>query len=573
MINQNKCRNWQRCVEWNGAEAPRLLFESLASVKVAKLDCLGDLLTYQGISLPRLFEGEWITLLWPNWFSSISNLNERMASQNKLNFIKSSDAVQYRAGKSVLKRHSKSSILLHNPLITKDNITNHFRESRCFPYVSLMRILFDWMQTCQHTGKCETLDLAFFPFSYKIAPYIMPVAIDAAKFTSLRIGIVGWETHAPIDIPINFTWKSLYENQKFDTIVDAWKASNNIIAKYNAFEKEGGLNYFKEWCGWDLRPLVRPFLRRFVNQSFVIIRSILLCRDWFKDRQIKGVIVPQDGGAFIRSIIAGAKLAGAKTFSIQYGYVCDTPEISEPFEDLAFLHGNFSKRLFLNRGSSLEKISVAGTTAYDNIILMRSQRMGIREILGTKYNFRRERHWIVVATWHVQAVYPMAQKASELALICGALKNINDIEVVFKLHPSDTEDGLLEKATADKFAIKAHIIKDVSDNESLICAADLLVCNFTTLVILAVVAKTPTLIVDLSADSESKKQSFVNEGVTEFAEHVKDAEDVIKTIIENGRDDYWEKRQSKRESFITDRIYAEDASSSSRILDVILKDI
>ena len=62
-----------------GGEAPsgtaakrRALFDALAGGQGESGGLLGNTMTYRGINLPRLFEGTWITLVWPRWFQETS---------------------------------------------------------------------------------------------------------------------------------------------------------------------------------------------------------------------------------------------------------------------------------------------------------------------------------------------------------------------------------------------------------------------------------------------------------------------------------------------------------------------
>ena len=259
----------------------------------------------------------------------------------------------------------------------------------------------------------------------------------------------------------------------------------------------------------------------------------------------------------------------AQSFSVQYGYATDSPEISEPIEDLALLNGEFTKQRFLRRGASPAKLAVVGSTAYDRVIAMRSDRERLRLELARRYNLDPDRRWLVVATWHVQAVYPESTKDSELALIVGAASKLPDVQILFKLHPSDLEGGKREIATAERFGADLRLIGDLAENESLMCAADAVVCNYTTLAIMAIVAKTPVVIVDLIGIQKAPNRAYVDEGVAEHADSASSAETALQTILGCDRVAYWERRSDCWNRFIADRLYKDDGQSVDRVLGVI----
>ena len=318
-----------------------------------------------------------------------------------------------------------------------------------------------------------------------------------------------------------------------------------------------------------LRPLLLPLLDATIDHSYTLIAGILLAEEWCRLRRVKGIVVPQDGGVGVRSLIAGAALAGAQSFSVQYGYATDSPEISEPIEDLALLNGEFTKQRFLRRGASPAKLAVVGSTAYDRVIAMRSDRQRLRLELARRYNLDPDRRWLVVATWHVQAVYPESTKDAELALIVVRREQVagrSDSLQAAPIRPGGWKEGNCNRRA---FRRRLRLIGDLAENESLMCAADAVVCNYTTLAIMAIVAKTPVVIVDLIGIQKAPNRAYVDEGVAEHADSASSAETALQTILGCDRVAYWERRSDCWNRFIADRLYKDDGQSVDRVLGVI----
>jgi hypothetical protein len=175
----------------------------------------------------------------------------------------------------------------------------------------------------------------------------------------------------------------------------------------------------------------------------------------------------------------------------------------------------------------------------------------------------------VVATWPYYAVYSRDTKEAELALIMEAAGRLPHVQVLCKLHPSDQEGGEMEASAARRFGVDARIIGDVAENESLVCSADAVVCNYTTFAIMAILARTPVLIVDLGSMQKAPNRAYVDEGVAECADTAASAEAALREILHAGRDAYWERRSDPLCRFIAERLHADDGQAAVRILDIV----
>lgn len=101
------------------------------------------------------------------------------------------------------------------------------------------------------------------------------------------------------------------------------------------------------------------------------------------------------------------------------------------------------------------------------------------------------------------------------------------------------------------------------------CSADAVVCNYTTLAIMAIVAKTPVVVVDLVGVQKAPNRVYVDEGVAESANTVDSAEVALRRILDTSREVYWDRRSDLWSRFISDRLYAADGQAAARILQAI----
>ncbi|MGD0283913.1 MAG: hypothetical protein ABSB95_16335 [Dissulfurispiraceae bacterium] len=556
--------------EWSGSEVTRLLFDTLVGTPGKSDGILGDALVYRGINLPRLFEGTWITLIWPRWFQELAVLDEIAAKHTgSVVLCGEADAARERAAQCVMARHPGVRMEFRPSLPVASRLCALVRDGRLFQMLSMIKRFFRILRWGAASPVGKTADLAFFPWSAKIAPSILPVADAAAGQGRMSACVAGWETAPPFDLNDDWEWDTLASVRSPRILLEAWRAAGELRRRWSALLREKRLDSLGQWNGWDMRPLAFPFLETTVNQFFPLLANILTVEEWCKRRRLRGIVVPQDGGEGVRSLIAGASLAGVRSFSLQYGYPMDGPEISEPMEDLALLSGEFTKRFFLQRGVSPDKLAVVGTTIYDRVARLRSDRSRLRAELANRYNLDPNRPWLVVATWHVQAMYPKHVKEAELALIMEAASRCPHLQVLFKLHPSDQDEGKFEAAAAERFGIDSRIIGNVAENETLLCSADAVVCNYTTLAIMAIVAKTPVIIVDLDGTQQAPNRAYVDEGVAEYANTPASAEAALRSILDTSKDSYWECRNESWRRFIVERLHKDDGQAAVRILQTI----
>jgi len=238
-------------------------------------------------------------------------------------FCKEGDAVSRRAAQCVMARHPGVKIEFRSPLPAARRLCDVVRDGRLFRPCCTLKAFSRMLRRGAAVAADKTADLAFFPWSAKIAPNILPAA-DAASGRGMSACIAGWKASPPFKLNGDWKWDSLGSVQSPRILLEAWRAAGQLRRRWIALRCEGRLNVLGQWRGWDLRPLLLPFLEAAANQSCSVIADVLTAEEWCKRRRVRAVIVPQDGGESVRSVIAGARLAGARSFSVQYGYPMDT---------------------------------------------------------------------------------------------------------------------------------------------------------------------------------------------------------------------------------------------------------
>ncbi len=561
---------WRLRSEWGGGEAPRLLYNDLFGDPAAGGGVLEGLLMYRGIDLARLFEGSWIGLVWPYWFHELAVMDEAVVElAGSVSLLGETGSVKVRASRSVAARHEGAKIRAASRLPTGELVRALVYEGSFYRPLSLPLQIVRSRTGHGSSGSSDQIRLAFFPWSQKIAPAIVPVAERVPAQERPTTVLAGLETAPPFPLPSGWRWETPNSMISPRTAWEAWRTGGEFRRNWIEARRDGRMEYFADWKGWDLRPLLLPFLSKRVNQMGSVLGTILATEQWCRRHRIKAIVVPQDGGEAVRSLIVGAQLGGAQAFSIQYGLPMDAPEISQPLEATTFLNGEFARRIFLKRGASPDRLAVVGTTLYDRTVHLRTQRKRLRAELVGRYLLDPSKPWVVVATWQVHASYPRSVKKAELAIITRAVSKVGGTQLLFKLHPSDEGGGAIETDAASQRGMDFCIVGTLEDNESLMCAADVVICNYTTLAIMAIVARTPVLIVDVGNMQEAPDRAFVDEGVAEFADDASTAEVKLRTLLGMSRDDYWGGRSQAWRHFISERLYSDDGKAAARILETI----
>ncbi len=558
---------WRQFSEWGGAEAPRLLFNSLTGDPSLPEGLLGGILTYRGINLPRLFEGTWITLTWPEWFSELAALEDMaLAHPDESVFLENPSFVRRYAAQCVQIRHPETTFTTQANWSLSE-AAQHIPPT-AYRFLRLGRNLLRAARnlTAERVesggSRC-----AFFPWSAKIAPHILPVAEAWSHRYNQPVFLAGWNQEAPIDMQEGWVWSNLSREISPHLILEAWRADVQLRRKWRWALNAGRLDALENWHGWDLRPIVIPFLQRTIDHLLPVLLSILVAEAWCLHFRIQAVVLPSDGGEAIRALIAGARLAGVPSFGIQYGFATNNPEIGEPFEDLLFLWGSTTREWYIRRGASPQKVVVVGTTAYDSVIRMQKHREHLRQELAQRFGLDPSQRWVIMATWHVQAVYTQATKEAELDLVVKTIYYMKAGCLLFKLHPSDQGRGELEELYAERYGVEAPIITDVGLNEQLMLAADVLICNYTTLASMAIAVQTPVIIVDLSGQQPCHR-AYVDDGVAEFADTTSSLEVALRETLTD-KTTYWKNRFDAWQNYIAKHLQNLDGLAGERIYDLI----
>jgi hypothetical protein len=562
---------WKNISAWEGTEAPRILFNTISDISLKQAGLINEALTFRGIDIFSLYEGKWITLTWPTWFSELAAVDD------------------------FVRVHQNDCIVLHHPSLFMQAVSSCIKarypklQIHCtgerLPVVHLgmidtlrnvswrtLRYGRDWVRATQRRKPVPTVlpsgQWAFFPWSPKIAPNILPIADACARRWDGKAVFAGWNRYSPIPLKEGEMWNCVGSDISSSLVTEAWRAGKMLQDQWSQVLRSSCLDVLGDWYNWDLRPLVIPFLTAAVHNLYPVLLNILCVEAWCHRKRIEAVIVPQDGGESVRSVIAGARLADVPSFSIQYGFATDNPEIGEPFEDVLFLQGSRTAKCYLRRGASAKKLAVVGTTAYDRLTMLQGQRDGIRRELAQRFDLNPKMLWIVVATWHVQSVYPRSVKEEELSLVAQAISEFPGVQLLFKLHPSDKEFGKLEKALAGRYGLSARVIDNVEMNEKLLLAADTVICNYSTLATMAIVAKTPVVIVDMSGMQKPPHRAYVDEGVAMFADNRKSLQVALSEVFA-GREIFWMTRMQAWNDFIKARLYRADNHAADRICSTI----
>jgi hypothetical protein len=563
---------WRTLNAWGGLEAPRLLYDEVFGAAGRFDGLVGDLFRWRGLDLARLFEAEWLTLVWPRWFSELAGWEAALLRSPAVSVdLSSADRLgTWIVAHCIAPRHPGTRLKG-----VRGDAAGWPTEGTSAPWLPtpayqlavFLASARGWAQGLRSPGlhRVEGSAVAFVPVSDKIAPSIVPVAAAWAArapggtlFAGTRPPSLDPATPLePIQLPVG----------PGEAARAVWEAAV-LRRRWYAHARRALAERVADWRGWDLAPLLVPFLDAVFGRlprAMLDLRGVAAFCQGYRP---SALVLPLDGSASIRALALGARLAGVPVIGVQYGMVADNPEISAPVEDVVCLQGEETRGWYLRRGAPAERLVVTGSPALDGLPALAEQRPALRAALAALLGLSPARPWVVVATWKAQAVYPAEVKAREVDLICAALARLGRVEVLFKLHPSDEGAGRVEMEAAAAHGLDAQVVADVTLNERLLAAADALVSNYSTLVLTGVLLGLPTVLVDAAGFKQAPLRPYVDDGVAAFADHAQALERELALAL-RGREAFWSGREAALERFVAARVHRMDGGSAARVVQVI----
>lgn len=333
--------------------------------------------------------------------------------------------------------------------------------------------------------------------------------------------------------------KRLYSNKLFD--ISKVKNSLDCLVKFDFSCKDKNLIKILEK---HLFPKIEPAIKSYIME--IITARILLCK-----LKIDYVLATDEADR-TRCIIWAANKLNLKTFAIQHGIISQV--------STAYMIPTKSKEYVPYKtflwGSEYKEQLLKNTSVYTNNNLMVVGQPRTDYLINKlKFLKSEDSHKSIRILYATQYVWDLTEEATKLFI--EAIKDLNNIEVIIKLHPADKYQAFYEEIVEKYRLTNVKITKNMDIYEAIIWS-DLVVSVHSTVVLEAAIINKPSICMLLS--NYNDQGNFVKNGLSIGASNKEE----LKNIIEN-RLFY----NSRLQDYIEESFYKVDGEVSRRILKYI----
>jgi len=394
------------------------------------------------------------------------------------------------------------------------------------------------------------------------------IAVDNPRFTTLIIPIIKelMKNHRNevIVVGLDDSARKKYEpkNISYKTFrdyvdVDINKLVNKVEeARMRNWNDLKGNKSFKQSLTYQKVPIwemVEELLLFMFGARFVeLTEYIEILKRAIDTERPDIIIVWDDRSRFGKTVVATAHLKKTPTLIAQHGIIAGTLDDSGPtLADRMAVFGQYMKDCMVRGGAEPEKIVITGSPMHDRIVKNRFDKEKICNQLG----INKDKKIVVFTT------QPSGQEMM-LRNILKPLKNHPNIQLVIKLHPS--ENGKMHKRAVKEMNSDAVVIKDV-DLYGLLSASDVMLTEFSTTALEAMIIGKPVIIINL--DNKPEVIPYVQSGAALGVYKPEDIISVIKDALYN--EEIRKKLEEKRKKFVYEQAYMVDGKATERVVKLI----
>lgn len=314
------------------------------------------------------------------------------------------------------------------------------------------------------------------------------------------------------------------------------------------------LNDFNWECkGNDLSEVLKEQLFNIMEQTICsYIKEIITARFVLKKLKIDTVIACDEADR-ARCIIWAANEKKINTYALQHGIIT---EASTSYMIPTQEKGYVPNKTFL-WGKVYKEVLISNTSVYnnENLVVVGQPRTDylVKKIACEKEVKNTDKIKILYAT---QYVWDLTKNATEIFI--NAIKDIEDVDVIIKLHPVDKYEEFYKKIV-EKHKIKnVKITKNMDIYEAIIWC-DLIVSIHSTVVLEGAILNKPSICILL--EKYHDQGNFVKEGLSKGAKN----EIELKELITKGQ-----YRNDNLQEYVEKSFYKIDGKVSERILENIV---
>lgn len=379
----------------------------------------------------------------------------------------------------------------------------------------------------------------------------------------------------------NKAWKSRYEESEihFSTFSSYLDSNCEKVIRIKAKQLFKEINNFfldnrnlitMRFHDIPLYPLIKDdiihYLPKFVfgmnnkSNTAQIVGYVRLIEILKKINEIEkpDVFVIQDfHDWFEKCIIQFSDKNSTKTLMLQHGMtVGGIQDRFVPITKMA-LFGKLLEKKLLLKGFSNAQLTPTGAPQWDKLYKLSINKSKLIDDLSLNH----EKKIILMATEVIEP-YAMTETYREVFLAANSLA---DVQLIFKLHPSDP--GLYIDEVAKELKFKEDYIITRHNIHELLLVSDILINMQSTVAIEAIILNIPTISLNFSGGSS--RSPFSNDKPIINIVNKGELNNTITTILNDKN--YYKQFQLERQSFISNHAFKIDGKSSIRVCNLVDK--
>lgn len=350
-------------------------------------------------------------------------------------------------------------------------------------------------------------------------------------------------------------YRSIYDYVTKDHLQKINHLRRYLESSWINFQKNEYFEKIFYYNGINFKQLATDALGYFFLVRYVEVAELAFLFENLAVQECPSVIVTSDDRhPLARAPISALRKYHVKSVAVQHGIIADAPIFGGGiYSDKIAVFGDYVKEVLEKRGADPKKIVVTGSILHDTVAKFKNF-----DISSYKKNLGLENHEKLI----VFTSQPINQELL-IKELCNSVKNITDVRLLLKLHPA--EDGFIHKKIAKDAGIDVIIKKD--ELYEVLCASDVVITQFSTTALDALVMDKPVIIFDPDRKIShnlpyAEKNAAI--AVSNYKDFVKVLDDVLynehirRTLAES------------RKEFIYNQAYLQDGKSTERVVDVIL---
>ena len=333
--------------------------------------------------------------------------------------------------------------------------------------------------------------------------------------------------------------KRKYAKKMFDE--SKVKDSLKSLSKFDFMSKGRDLtNILEKHLFSKMEPTMKSYVMEIITAKLFLEKFKIDC------------VLATDEADRTRCIIWAANKLNLKTFAIEHGIIADT---SDPYMIPSENTNYIPKKTFL-WGKVYKETLMRNTKIYNdsNLEVVGQPRTDLLINKLKFFNSEEGNHKLRIL-YATQSIWDLTEEATQLFL--EAIKDLDNIEVLIKLHPADTYISFYEE-TVKRYGLTNVIITKDMDIYDAIIWSDLIVSVHSTVVIEAAIINKPSICILLS--NYNDQGNFVKNGLSIGASNKEEMKNIISNrLYEN----------PNLKDYVEDSFYKVDGKVSERILKVI----